>query len=265
MDHYSTLGIPRSATPDEIKKAYRKLAMEHHPDRGGDNAKFQEISVAYNTLSDPDKKAAYDNPQPQFSGFNFGPNGFDFQDIFRAFNQQTTNPFEAYSRQQNQQKQMYRTRVTVSLLDAYNGTEQVLKLSTPQGLKVVNLKLPPGVKTGDNMRYDNVVDNAVLLIEFVVLSDLRFDRKGDDLYANLPISVLDLIIGTTIEFTTMGKKTLEVKIKPGTQPYMQLKIPGEGMPTRNGGVGDQILLLKPFIPDNIDNDIIESIKRTSQK
>ena len=263
MDHYSTLGIPRTASPEEIKKAYRKLAMEHHPDRGGDNVKFQELSVAYNTLSDPDKKAAYDNPQTQFGGFNFGPEGFDFQDIFRAFNQQT-NPFEAYVRQQNQQKQMYRTRVTISLLDAYNGTEQVLKLSTPQGLKVVNLKLSPGVKTGDNIRYDNVVDNAVLLIEFVVLSDLRFDRKGDDLYANLPISVLDLIVGTTIEFITMGKKTLEVKIKPGTQPYMQLKIPGEGMPSRNGGVGDQILLLKPFIPDNIDNDIVESIKRAYQ-
>lgn len=263
MDHYSTLGIPRTASPEEIKKAYRKLAMEHHPDRGGDNVKFQELSVAYNTLSDPDKKAAYDNPQSQFSGFNFGPNGFDFQDIFKAFNQQT-NPFEAYARQQNQQQQMYRTRVTVSLVDAYNGTEQVLKLNTPQGLKVVNLKLPRGVRTGDNMRYDNVVDGAILLIEFVVLSDLRFDRRDDDLYANLPISVLDLIVGTTIEFITMGKKTLEVKIKPGTQPYMQLKIPGEGMPSRNGGVGDQILLLKPFIPDNIDNDIVESIKRAYQ-
>ena len=263
MDHYSTLGIPRTASPEEIKKAYRKLAMEHHPDRGGDNVKFQELSVAYNILSDPDKKAAYDNPHPQFSGFNFGPNGFDFQDIFKAFNQQT-NPFEAYARQQNQQQQMYRTRVTVSLVDAYNGTEQVLKLSTPQGLKVVNLKLPRGVRTGDNMRYDNVVDGAILLIEFVVLSDLRFDRRDDDLYANLPISVLDLIVGTTIEFITMGKKTLEVKIKPGTQPYMQLKIPGEGMPARNGGVGDQILLLKPFIPDNIDNDIVESIKRAYQ-
>ena len=114
------------------------------------------------------------------------------------------------------------------------------------------------------MRYDNVVDGAILLIEFVVLSDLRFDRRDDDLYANLPISVLDLIVGTTIEFITMGKKTLEVKIKPGTQPYMQLKILGEGMPTLNGGAGDQILLLKPFIPDNIDNDIVESIKRAYQ-
>jgi len=164
MDHYSTLGIPRTASPEEIKKAYRKLAMEHHPDRGGDNVKFQELSIAYNTLSDPDKKAAYDNPQAQFGGFNFGPNGFDFQDIFKAFNQQQTNPFEAYVRQQNQQQQMYRTRVTVSLVDAYNGTEQVLKLNTPQGLKVVNLKLPRGVKTGDNMRYDNVVDGAITYI-----------------------------------------------------------------------------------------------------
>jgi curved DNA-binding protein len=265
MDHYSTLGIPRTASPEEIKKAYRKLAMEHHPDRGGDNAKFQEISVAYNTLSDPNKKAAYDNPQTQFNhpgGFDFGSNGFDLNDIFsHVFGQGQGNPFG----QRTHQQPIYRTRVTVSLVDAYNGVEQVLKLSTPQGTKVINIKLPRGVKTGDNFRYTNVMDDAILLVEFVILPHLQFERKGDDLYANLPVSVLDLITGTKIQFTTISNKTLEVTIRPQTQPWMQLKINGEGMPTASGNFGDQILLIKPFIPDTIDTDIIESIKRSQNK
>ncbi len=264
MDHYSTLGIPRTASPEEIKKAYRKLAMEHHPDRGGDNAKFQEISVAYNTLSDPDKKAAYDNPQQQFGqpgGFDFNVNGFDINDFFgQVFGQRQGSPFG-----QRSQQAVYRTRVTVSLVDAYNGVEQVLKLNTPQGTKVINIKLPRGVKTGDNFRYTNVIDDAMLLVEFVILPHLQFDRKGDDLYANLPVSVLDLITGTKIQFTTISNKTLEVTIRPQTQPWMQLKINGEGMPNASGNFGDQILLIKPFIPDTIDTDIIESIKRSQNK
>jgi DnaJ-class molecular chaperone len=65
MDHYNTLGVAKNASPDEIKKAYRKLASQHHPDKGGDKAKFQEIQVAYDTLSDTNKRQQYDNPAPQ--------------------------------------------------------------------------------------------------------------------------------------------------------------------------------------------------------
>lgn len=260
MDYYDTLGVPRTASQEEIKKAYRKLAMEHHPDRGGDNTKFQEISVAYNTLSDPDKKAAYDSPQPQFGGFQHDMNGFDLNDLFAHVFGQQGHPFG-----QRHNQNVYRTRVTVTLVDAYNCADQVLKLNTPQGLKVINVKLPIGLQTGNQIRYDNVIDNAVLIVEFVILPHLKFDRKGNDLYANLPVSVLDLITGTKIQFTTISNKTLEVTIRPQTQPWMQLKISGEGMPTNNGGFGDQILLIKPFIPDTIDTDIIESIKRSQNK
>lgn len=259
MDYYNTLGVPRTATQEEIKKAYRKLAMLHHPDRGGDQNKFTEIQKAYSVLSDPDKKAQYDNPQQHPGEFSFNVNGFDLNDLFgQVFGQGVHgNPFH-----QRPNHQVYRTRVTISLVDAYNCKDQILKLNTPQGTKVVNIKVPVGVTTGDQIRYDNIVEGGVLIVEFVVLSDLRFDRKGNDLYANLPVSVLDLIVGTKVEFKTISGKTLEVNVKAGTQPWMQLKISGEGFPNRNGGYGDQILLLKPFIPDNIDNDIIESIRRS---
>jgi len=101
------------------------------------------------------------------------------------------------------------------------------------------------------------------MVEFKIHPHLRFDRKGNDLYCNHPISVLDLIVGTSFEFTTISGKTFEVRVPPKTQPYMQLKIAGQGMPINGAEVyGDQIILLKPFIPDIIDSRIIDSIMQT---
>lgn len=258
MDHYNTLGVSRDASPEEIKKAYRKLAMQHHPDKGGDLAKFQEIITAYETLSDPAKKSQYDNPQPQFNGmpggFNFNVNGFDIDSLF-------SQVFGQNMHQRQPQKPTYRTRVTVSLIDAYNGAEHFLQANTPNGTKLITIKVPKGVDSGSQIRYEGVIDDATLLVEFIVMPDLRFDRKGYDLYSNLSISVLDLIVGTVVEVDTIGGKKIEVKIHEKTQPYQQIRLPGYGMPMQNGQYGDQILLLKPFIPDNVSIDVIESIKR----
>ena len=265
MDHYTTLGVPRNASQDEIKKAYRKQAMQHHPDRtGGDDTKFKEIQVAYDTLGDPQKRQQYDNPQPQMQGFpggfSFNMNGFDMNDLFnQTFGRQ--NPFH----QQRNQSPTYRTRLNVSLLDVYNENEHVLQLNTPAGTKVVNVKIPRGTNSGDQVRYDRIIDNGQLIIEFIVMPDLKFERRLDDLYANVPVSVLDLIVGNTIQFTTISGKVLDVTIRPGTQPHMQLRIQGEGMTSRNGGHGDQILLLKPYIPDTIDNEIIDVITKYQNK
>lgn len=267
MDHYTTLGVSRTATQDEIKKAFRTLAMQHHPDKGGDLSKFQEITNAYETLSDPNKRAAYDRPPANPFGQHPGQNpgnpfgnfgGFDQFDLNNLFEQAFGRGGGYGARQQNP---TYRTRVMVSLVDAFNEVEQTMQLSTPQGTKVVNIKIPRGIQTGSQVRYDNLIDGSSLIVEFVILDDLRFTRQGDDLQANVPISVLDLIVGKKIPFKTIGGVMLDVDIPPGTQPTHQIRIAGHGMPAANGGRGDQILLLKPFIPSNISSDIIESIKR----
>jgi len=273
MDHYTTLGVSRDATQDEIKKAFRNLAMTHHPDKGGDLAKFQEISNAYETLSDTNKRAAYDRPAQNPFGQHPGNNPFDTWtmrnggmgdiDINDLFGQifGRNNPFGKSSNQNANQKTTYRTRVMISLVDAFNEAEQTMQLDTPQGRKVVNIKIPRGIQTGNQVRYDNLIDDSSLIIEFMILDDLRFTRQGDDLQANVPISVLDLIVGKKIPFTTIGGVMLDVDIPPNTQPTYQIRIAGHGMPKANGGRGDQLLLLKPFIPANISSDIIESIKR----
>jgi len=259
MDHYTILGLGRNANQDEIKKAYRKLASQHHPDKGGDTAKFQQIEEAYRILSDPQKKQEYDNPVPQGmhgfpGGFSFHVNGFDINDMFGSmFGQHAHNPFHTRSA-------VFRTSVNITLENAYTGSTQQLKLQTNQGPKFINIDVPKGIKNGDQMRYDHVLDNATLIVEFRIMPNLKFERRGNDLYTTHRINLLDLIVGNTFTFTTISNKKLEVTVQPKTQPNLQLKLPGHGMPIDNTGqYGDQIIVLNPYMPDTISDAITQSI------
>lgn len=250
MDYYAILEIPKTASQEEIKKAYRKLAMKHHPDRnGGNETQFKKLQEAYDTLSDPNKKQQYDNPQPQQPNFGFNINDPYFNDIVS----------QMFGGRRNNNKQTYRTSVTISLIDAYKGSTHSMQLSTPTGVKLANINVPPGISTGDSVRYDEIIENAILIVQFIIIPDLRFDRKDNDLYSTQNISILDLIVGTKFKFTTIDQRVLEVKIIPKSQPHIQLRIPKAGMPDKNGGFGDQIILLKPFMPDNISQEIISAI------
>ena len=268
MDHYQTLGVAKNATPDEIKKSYRKLASKHHPDKGGDTATFQKIEEAYRILSDPQQRQQYDNPMPQgnpFAGFQQAPGGFNFNfngDINDLFGQM----FQQHHQRQANQPHTYRTSISISLEQSYTGGSQPLRLQTPNGIHAVNIEIPKGVIDGGQMRYDSLIPNANLIVEFRVAPHLKFDRKGVDLYCNQQVSVLDLIVGSSFEFKTISGKTLEVRIPPKTQPHMHLKIAGEGMPIHGSNLhGDQIILIKPFIPDTIDEEITQSILRSKSK
>jgi DnaJ-class molecular chaperone len=256
MEHYQTLGIAKNANPDEIKKAYRKLASQHHPDKGGDTATFQKIQTAYDTLSNPEKRQQYDNPMPQgFSqgfqggGFHFNMNGFNMDEIFGQM-----------FRQHQHQQQVYRTTVWINLEQVYNGGQQTLKLQTQHTAHMIQIDIPKGIQDGGQIRYENIVEGAPLMVEYRIHNHLKYERRMNDLYCNHSISVLDLIVGTSFEFVTLGGKTLEVTIPPKTQPHMHVKLNGHGLPIQGTPVfGDQILLLKPFIPDIIDSRITDSI------
>lgn len=274
MDHYQTLGVAKTATPEEIKKAYRKLASKHHPDKGGDTAMFQKIEEAYRIVGDAEKRQAYDNPSPfgqhpgggwQQAGnpgnFNFNFNGADFNDIFgQMFGGQRPHPHQT-------RQQVYRTSIEIELQQAYTGGEHHIQLQTPTGIKNIKIDIPSGAENGSQVRINEVIDNATLMVEFRIRKHLTFDRIGNDLISNHPISVLDLIVGTKFEFTTLSGKTLEVTVKPRTQPHIQLKLSGHGMPIYGhpNVYGDQIILLKPFIPDIIDESIIDSIRNMQIK
>ena len=259
IDHYSTLGVGKTANADDIKKAYRKLAGKHHPDKGGDTSTFQKIEEAYRILSDPQQRQQYDNPMMQSNpfqgfpggGFQFNMNGFNMDQMFEQMFRQHQHP---------QQQNTYRTSYWITLEQAYKGGEELLKLQTPTGLHMVRVNIPKGVPDGGQVRYENVVDSSDLSVEYRIHPHLQYERKMNDLYTNHSISVLDLIVGTIFQFTTIGGKTLDVTVQPKTQPFMHLKLAGHGMPMQGtNAFGDQIILLKPFIPDNIDSRITDSI------
>lgn len=269
MSHYQTLGVAKTATPDEIKKAYRKLASQHHPDKGGDTATFQKIQTAYDTLSDPTKRQQYDNPMPQgnpFGGFQGAPGGFNFNFNGADLNDIFGQMFNQHHQRHPNQPHAYRTAINITLEQSYSGGSQPLKLQTPNGIHAVNIDIPKSVTDGGQMRYENLIPNASLIVEFRVAPHLKFERRGMDLYCNQQVSVLDFIVGNEFEFTTISGKTLMVRVPPKTQPYMHLKIAGEGMPIPNSSIfGDQIVLLKPFVPDIIDDEITQSILRSKHK
>jgi DnaJ-class molecular chaperone len=264
MDHYVTLGVAKNATPDDIKKAYRKLASKHHPDKGGDTATFQKIEEAYRILSDPQQRQQYDNPMPQSFGQNFNFNGGP--DIFQDFMSQMFKQQHQQHQHRQRQKPVFRTTVTVTLEQSYKGEEQVIRLQTPTLTHAANIQTPKGVHNGDQVKFDNIIQEASLIVEFKIIPHLKYDRNGNDLLSNHPISILDLITGTSFEFTTLSGKTFEVTVKPKTQPFMQLKIAGQGMPIHGTNqFGDQIILLKPYIPDIIDESIMNSILQSKNK
>jgi len=257
MDYYNTLGVQKNASQDDIKKAYRKLASKHHPDRGGDANEFKKVQEAYETLSDSQKRQQYDNPQPQFHHHQFN----DLNDIFNNFEAQFRRAPHGHQRR----TPVYRTQINVTLQEAYDGAQKVIQVGTPTGTKVITINVPKGVETGDQIRYDKIIENGTLVAVFNVLRDHRYDRRGNHLYAEVKMSVLDLITGTKIQFKTINGKTLDVTIKPKTQPFQQIKLTGYGMTTKTGHIGDQFLLINPYIPDIIDSEIINAIEQSRNK
>jgi len=258
MDYYGILGVAKTATPDEIKKAYRKLASQHHPDKGGDKVKFQEIQSAYDVLSNSDKRQQYDNParHNQHQNFGFTTDNVNINDIFNTI-------FRHQHGTQHFSRQLYRTQIDISLQDAYNGTNKMLELNLNSGKKVIDITVPKGVNQGDQLRFDNIIENGSLMVNFNIMPDLRFERRQNDLYCNHSISVLDLIAGTDFIYKTISGKELNISIKPKTQPYVNVRLVGYGMPIVNtSSFGDQYILLKPYIPDKIDDSIIDSILRS---
>ena len=161
---------------------------------------------------------------------------------------------------QPQRNNVFRTTFWITLEQVYNGGEEVLKLQTPAGLHMVKVNIPPGIMDGGQVRYEKVIESNDLIVEYRIHNHLKYERRLNDLYCNHPISVLDLIVGSTFEFITVSGKTLGVTVPPKTQPHMHLKSASQGLPIHGtNAYGDQIILLKPFIPDNIDNRITDSI------
>lgn len=280
-DHYQTLGVDRNATQDEIKKAYRKLAAQHHPDRGGDTAKFQEISAAYDTLGDPDKRAQYDNPAPQFGG----PGGFHFEggmppgfeDIFSAFANGGHNPFGNMFGQRHapQRNKTLNIRATISLEDAFFGKDLTAAVNLPSGREqVVEIKIPKGVQDGTTLRLAGMGDDSFpnmprgdIHLTLHIQPHAIFQRQGDDLVRSLDIDAVDAMLGKSVQFNTIDGKTLDMQIKPGTQPGQIMAAAGYGMPNMKDSrfVGRMLIQVNIKVPTNLTQEQINKLKEAFSK
>jgi len=270
MDAYNTLGVNRGATDEEIKRAYRKLAAQHHPDRaGGDTAKFQEIQSAYETLSDPNKRAQHDNPQSHHQHHFHTGNMGGFEDMFRHFGFGGFGGFQPPP----QRNQTISLQTTVTLEEAFRGKEIVGNVRLPSGREqVVNIKIPPGVQDGTSLRLRELGDDSIsgipkgdIHLTVTVLQHAEFERQGDDLIKTIEVSALDAILGLELTVNTIEGKTLNVAIPEGTQPGAVLSAHGHGMPNMHDTRfrGRLLLKINVTVPSNLSDaqkDLIRQAK-----
>jgi DnaJ-class molecular chaperone len=255
-DYYATLGVARNATQDEIKRAFRRLASQHHPDKGGDTKKFQEIQAAYDTLGDAGKRQAYDNPQPQFQGFGGGAQFGNMHDIFaQMFGGQS--PFG----QQQPRRNHVRMSLWITLLDVARGGRRPVALGTQAGTSTVEIEIPLGINDGDNVQYSGIAPGGQdLVIQFRVQPHADFQRQGLNLATTHKVSVWTLIMGGETEVQTVEGSRLVVKIAPHTQPGTTLRLRSQGLRDQSGQKGDLMALIQAEIPTTIAPEIIAAIQ-----
>ncbi len=290
-DYYQALGLTKSATADEIKKAYRKLALQYHPDRNKDKAaegKFKEVTKAYEVLSDPQKKQTYDQfghaafeqgagqgpfggaqgggpfggfGQQQGGPFSYsystggdGGAGFDFggfNDPFEIFEQ-----FFGGGAARRQRRQAY--SLTIDFLEAAKGTAKKVTIDG----KSQTIKIPAGVDEGSRIRfgdYDVVVS---------VSPDKRFQREGFDIIGNKEISFAQAALGGEINIETIDGD-LKLKIPSGTQPGTAIRLRGKGVPHLHGNTrGDHYIRIKVTVPKHLtgkQKELLEEFQKENGK
>ena len=279
MDYYSTLGVGKNATDDDIKKAYRKLAMKHHPDRGGDESTFKKISEAYDVLSDPQKKQIVDlggDPKNQNNGnsFNQGPFEFHFntggvppgmEDIFGRFGFSS-----GFGRQPMQKNKTLNINVDITLEDVLSGRDINAEITIPSTgkRKMINIAIPAGIEHGQQIRYEGMGDDAIrelrpgdLIVNINIQQHRLFRREHSDLVLEKVVSVWDAIIGSSLDIQTLDGKMLTINVPQGTKHGTILSCRGEGLPImRSRNRGNLLIMIKVDMPKNLSEAQLDKIR-----
>jgi curved DNA-binding protein len=254
-NHYSILGVSNTASQDQIKQAYRKLAKQHHPDTGGDETKFKEVNAAYQTLKDENKRQEYDQPAQKM---NINPT--DFEDMFSSFFNQNNL---------HRRNKDIKIAVTITLEEVATGKEIIAKYILADGQHATaTIKIHAGAENGEAIRYKGLGDNAAsqiprgdLLVFINVLQHKQFDRDKNHLYTTYDISVIDLILGRKINVQTLLGHNIAVNIPKGTQPGTIMSVTGHGLPNPRSGInGNFHIVLKGKVPTLLDDNILTRIK-----
>lgn len=271
-NHYETLGLNSSASADDIKKAYRKLASQHHPDRGGVTEKFQEIQAAYDVLSSAEKRQQYDlglAGARQFS--NPGLDGFGdftgFSDFFRQ-------AFQQHAQHQPRRNQDLKIRLVLDLAETLKETEKTLSVKTTRNTRdTVVIKLPAGITPNSVVKYPGLGDNFFeslprgdLYVYIDINPDQNFQVLGADLETRLEISCFEAILGTERIIRSLENTQLLVKIPPGTQPGQILVLRNQGLVQHQTQQrGNLRVRIQVKIPSNLSEQQLEIINQLKQE
>jgi DnaJ-class molecular chaperone len=277
MNYYSILGLQQGCSPEEIKKAYRRLASQHHPDKGGDTATFQNIQAAYETLSDPNKRAQYDMGGTRARP-NQGQAGFgdfeDFNDIFaQAFGGGFGgNRFNFNARPQARRNLDLNIRCKISLLDSYTGKELEANFALPSGRREnVVINVPPGITDGTTIQYRGMGDDSNtawprgnLNCTVIVDSDPNFERRGDDLTTIVEITAIEAMIGCTKLVESIDGRTMNIRIRPGIRHGGEYAAQAMGFKNLQTNVkGNFVIIVNITVPEITDPELkkkLEEIK-----
>ena len=253
---YQTLGVDRNASPDEIKRAYRRLASKHHPDKGGDKTRFQEIQAAYEAITNPRP-----NTQNPFGHTNNGGNtgAFDFDHIFNIFGARFQQPHQ-------RMQQQARMSLWITLKDAAQGGPRSITVGTAQGTQVVEIEIPRGINDGDSVQYPGIGPGGMdLIISFRIHPDAQWTRQGLDLVTEHTLDIWDLILGTELPVRDVLGHTLSVNIAAGTQPGTMVRLRGRGITARTGQAGDLLIKIQTRIPTDVPEDLVKQIRDRCKK
>jgi DnaJ-class molecular chaperone len=306
-DYYKILGLPKDAKTEDIKKAYRRLARQHHPDlnKGADaERRFKEINEANEVLSDPEKRARYDQLGPDWERFargsgQQGQGGFqwvftgtpgagtqdfsEFSDFFRMiFGDVGGFPGmggEARRRSPNGRSRLrthagedLESELEITLPEAFKGTARQVEVRREDGqTKRLDVKVPAGVRDGQRIRLagQGGPDGAGgpagdLYLRIRVRPHPFLRREGDDIHADLPVSLVEALLGGEVTVPTL-KGRVGLRIPPETQNGRVIRLAAQGMPRAGGGSGDMFVTVKVVLPQKLSEEEREAVRKIAAR